>query len=116
MRGKFIIAAVLSAVMLLSGCDRNIRGPADELRMYGWQSELEGGNTVTLSFDGSDATLSADGGVDPLLLEGLCAVTDDTVVICDSETGYNYSFGYKLYGDRVELSIFDSEITLKKLP
>lgn len=104
----------LSAVMLLPGCTRVIRGPADELRMFDWQSELEGGNTVTLSFEGSDATLRADGGVDSLILEGLCAVTDDTVVICDSETGYNYSFGYKLYGDRIELSIFDSEITLKK--
>ncbi len=101
--------------MLLSGCTRVIRGPADELRMFGWQSEPEGGNTVTLSFDGSNASLRADGGADFLLLEGLCAVTDDTVVICDSVTGYNYSFGYKLYGDRVELSIFDSEIILKKM-
>ena len=101
--------------MLLSGCSRVIRGPADELRMFSWQSELEGGNIVTLSFDGSNAALSADSGVDSLLLEGLCAVTDDTVVICDSVTGCNYSFGYRLYGDRVELSVFDSEITLKKV-
>lgn len=115
MRGKLFCALLLSAVMLLSGCTGVIRSPADELRMFSWKSELEGGNTVSLSFVGSDATLIADGGVDTLILEGLCVVDDDTVVICDSVTGYNYIFGYKLYGDRVELRLFDSEIILKKL-
>ena len=116
MRGRFLFAVIiLFSAILLSGCTRVIRSPADELKTSDWQGEYESGYTVALSFDGSNAELTVVGDGEILDISGLCAVTDDTLVICDRGSDFNYSFGYELYGDRVELSVFDSEITLNKL-
>lgn len=116
MRGKFLcMTATISALIILSGCTRMINSPADELKMYSWQGELENSSVVTLDFDGSKADLSIDNEDFDLDISGLCAVSYDTLIICDENTEYNYKFGYKLYGDRVELTIFDGTISLKKL-
>ena len=83
--------------------------------MYSWRCELDNSSVVTLDFDGSNADLSIDNEDFDLEISGLCAVSDDTLIICDENTEYNYKFGYELYGDRVELTIFDGTVSLEKL-
>ena len=113
MRVKFF--AVLLCLLLLSGCSKTIDSPADELRAFSWQGDYENGNTVTLSFDDSNASLSVSNNDFELELEGLCVFSDDSFTICDNGSDINYTFGYALYGDRVEMSFIDGTISLKKL-
>lgn len=115
MRGRFfIISLLLAIVIVLTSCVTVVNGPADELRMYSWHAERENGDIVTLRFNDGKAALYADNGDFPLCLSGLCIITDNTLTICDEATKTNYTFGYTLYGDRVELSCNNSVLTLQK--
>lgn len=118
LRGKsfFItaLAVVLMSAFMLSGCERNIESPFDELRGYSWQGELENGNTVTLSFDDSNARLSVENEDFSLDISGLCVPDDGSFVIFDENSDANYSFDYRLYGDRVELIAEGGELSLEK--
>lgn len=116
MRVKFFIAAFsIVILLLLSGCAQVIDNNADELRLYEWQGETEGGNTAALRFDGSDASFEIDFLDTEMIVSGFCTVSDDSLMICDDETGFDYTFDYKLYGDRVELTFDSSQISLKKM-
>ncbi len=116
MRGKYFVTALLLVIVfILSGCTRSVKGRSDELRMYDWQSEFDNGNTVSLSFDGSDATLIIVNDDHTLDISGLCAIDNESFVIFDENSDTNFAFDYKLYGDRVELSADNGTISLKKL-
>lgn len=115
MRGKFLYVVLLLMVVLsLSSCVKSIQRPADELKMYTWSSDFDNGVDVTLYFTQTDGYLDIEGDDEPLHIGGLCMLTDDDLLIFDDDSGMNYSFGYRLYGDRVELSRDGSVLTLKK--
>ena len=115
MRGKlYTISVLLVCVTALSACARVIRTPADELSLYRWRGELDNGDSAELSFDGDDASLELKGEGLALTLCGNYALTDDTLVICDRASGMHYSFGYRLFGDRVELSSDGGAVSLDK--
>ena len=115
MRGKFFYVPILIlCVICLSSCTRIVNCPADELRMYAWSAKVDNGDSAELSFDGSNGLLSVHTGVSDLVLSGLCVMTDDRLIICDEKTDVNYTFGYVLYGDRVELTYYDGTISLEK--
>ena len=115
MRGKLFFAGLSAALMiLLTGCTRVIESPSDELRMYSWYAEFDNGNTASLSFEDEKAFFSAENEDFSLNLSGLSVMTDDRIIICDDNSRMNYTFGYELYGDRVELSCNGSTITLDK--
>lgn len=109
-----ILLTALISVFCLTSCTRVINSAADELRMYQWLCEQENGTVVTLSFDDTDAALNIGNDSFSLDVEGLCTVKDDKLTICDAESHHNYTFGYRLYGDRVELNFGSGVIELKK--
>ena len=111
-------AAVFCAVLMsasLCACERVIRGPADELTMFSWSSTFDNGNKVSLSFDSDSAVFSAQGDGLDLDISGYCLVGDDSFVICDDDTGFNYRFGYIVHGDSVELSYDGGSVALDKI-
>ena len=115
MRGKLFIPAILAAVvMLLTSCTRNIQGAADELRMYSWEGKAENGNAASLLFCETKAFLCLQTHDSTLRIYGVCAANDEKLLICYEISGMNYTFGYTLYGDRVELSANGGTITLSK--
>ncbi len=115
MRGKIFTAlALLLCVAVLSACSRVIRTPADELSLYRWRGELDNGNIAELYFDSDHCGLSLKGEGMSLELYGIYAITDDCLIICDRESGVPYNFGYRLYGDRVELSSNSGAVSLVK--
>lgn len=114
MRGKLFFVSVLLTAVFLTGCVPVINSPSDELRMYTWQSELENGNIVSLSFDEDNGYLNIKNTDFTLNIGGLCILSDDRITICDKESGLNYSFGYTLYGDRVGLNYNSSVLSLKR--
>lgn len=115
MRGKLFILGVISAcVICLCGCTGVINSSADEIKQYRWQVYLDNGNTVSLSFDDGKADFCAVTDDYSLELNGLCILTDNTIIICDEDSGTHYSFVYTLFGDRVELNFNGSVISLKK--
>ena len=82
--------------------------------MYTWSNSFENGADVTLSFTQTNGFLDIESGDGSLRIGGLCMLTDDAMLIFDDNSGMNYSFGYHLYGDRVELSRDGNVLTLKK--
>ncbi len=80
-----------------------------------WSGSFDNGADVTLSFARTNCCLAIESDVDSLHICGLCMLTDDDLLIFDDNSGMNYSFGYHLYGDRVELIRDGSVLTLKKV-
>ena len=116
MRGKLLLISILlAAVLSLSSCVKSIQQPADELKMYTWSGSFEHGSDVTLSFTQTEGYLEIENDDSSLSVGGLCMLTDDELLIFDENSGMNYSFGYRLYGDRVELNRDGSVLTLKKV-
>lgn len=116
MRGKFfLISILLTAVLSLSSCVKSIQQPADELKLYTWSGSFEQGAEVTLSFTQTEGYLEIENDDSSLSVGGLCMLTDDELLIFDENSGMNYTFGYRLYGDRVELNRDGSVLTLKKV-
>ena len=114
MRGKFLSVILLMVIALsLTSCVKRIECPADELRMYAWSNTFDNGDEVALTFTQTNGYLDIDGD-DPLHIGGLCMLTDDSLLIFDEQSGMNYSFRYRLYGDRVELSRDGSMMILEK--
>ena len=54
---KFVAVLMISFLFLLCGCTRSTSGRIDELRENSWEAQFEGGATVSLSFDGDEASL-----------------------------------------------------------
>ena len=105
MRGIFmrvsIVVIAICGAFGLSACTRVIENASDELKMYHWACEEENGSQISLSFEDTDACLTVENEAFSMNIEGLC-IADDT-------------FGYQLYGDRVELSFGSGMITLDKV-
>lgn len=119
MRGIFMrvtaLCAIVSCAVCLASCTRVINSASDELRMYRWSCEEENGCCVTLRFDDTDAYLHIENDAYTLDIGGLCAADKDSLTICDNESGNHYTFGYHLYGDRVELSAGTGVLKLHKV-
>lgn len=115
MRGKFFAIILLTAsIMLLSACVQRIESSADELRMYRWEAKSDNDSLVNLYFEDVNARLEIKNLDHTLTIGGLCAADENRMIICDEESGIHYTFGYQLYGDRVELSSNGSTLTLNK--
>ncbi len=74
----------------------------------------DNGNTASLVFDGDNCSLVIENRDYVLDISGIFAVTDDSLLICDSASGVHYTFGYRLHGDRVELSCGSGVLELMK--
>ena len=111
---KTMIIILCAVCILLSGCTRVIRGPRDEIRLYTWESDMENGNTVSLTFHDSHATFSVINTDFTLTISGLCSLTDDSIVIIDENDGVGYSFDYTLTGESIALSYRGDTIELGK--
>ena len=110
-----IFAFLLIQLSFLSGCSRVIRDAKDELVLYSWSREFDTGSSMSLNFSDNFATLdfiTSDGIKSSLY--GLYILSPTNLVICDDNTGTDYTFLYSVYGDRVELTMDDSTIELYK--
>lgn len=115
MRGKFMLVVILLvAVLSLTSCVKSIQCPSDELKLYTWSGSFDNDADVILSFTQSNGYLDIESGDESLHIGGLCMLTDDSILIFDDDSGMNYSFGYRLYGDRVELNRDGNVLSLKK--
>ena len=82
--------------------------------MYSWSASLDNGTEVDLRFGDTYGYLDIYGDGEPLHIGGLCMSTDDSFLIFDEQSGMNYSFAYRLHGDRVELIRNGSVLVLDK--
>lgn len=117
MRGKCLIIGILSLCIILicCACTRVIDTPAEELRAHQWGLESKEKGTVSLRFEGDDAALRIENDAGDLNISGLCMLTEDRMTICDTVTSVNYTFYYRLHGDRIELRCENGTIVLEKL-
>ena len=112
MTAALILASIFS--LILAGCSRTIRSPADELCMNRWGTVTENGNRIDLAFDDDTAAFRAENDAFSLSISGVYSVDDTTLMINDSTTHLDYSFFYVLYGDRIELTYGDATLLLSK--
>ena len=109
-----ISAFVLMTAAFLCACERVIRDASDELVMNSWSAELAGGAQVSLTFDEDNAEFSVTNSDTASSLKGLCILSPEQFTVCDEETGENYTFDYRLFGDHIELTYNNSTIILLK--
>lgn len=103
-------------MFLLCSCTRVIVNCADELSLYSYSKEFENGNTVSLSFDKNNATLSMKtNGGEQAVISGFCEMSETEFVIFDSKTGVAYPFEYIIYSDRVDIMYDTNVVTLDKI-
>lgn len=114
MRKLRYLTVLLALCIMLSSCSRVIVTPADELCINSWSSTFDNGNTASLSFGEDTCSLVIENSDHVLDLFGIYAVTDDSLIICDADSGVHYTFGYRLHGDRVELENNGGVIELMK--
>lgn len=110
------IVFVILHTALLCSCARVVTSNADELTMHTWQSELDNGNIITLTFSGDNATLTLSyKDTEPVQVSGLCELDDTTFVIHDSSLFYSYEFQYVLHYDCVDIIYADTTVSLDKI-
>lgn len=109
-----ISAFILMTAAFLCACERVIRDASDELVMNSWSAALDGGAKVSLTFEEDNAVFSVTNGDVSSSLEGLCILSAEQFTVCDEETGENYTFDYRLFGDHIELTYNNSTIILLK--
>ena len=110
-----ILAFLFIQLSFLSGCSRVIRDAKDELVIYNWSREFDTGSSISLKFSDNFATLdfTTSDGIKSSL-DGLYILSSTNLVICDDNTGTDYTFLYSVYGDKLELTMYDSTIELYK--
>ncbi len=110
-----ILAFLFIQLSFLSGCSRVIRDAKDELVIYNWSREFDTGSSISLKFSDNFATLdfTTSDGIRSSLY-GLYILSSTNLVICDDNTGTDYTFLYSVYGDKLELTMYDSTIELYK--
>ena len=114
MKKYSVIVIPLMICLLLSSCSRAVRSPADELCMSSWNSELDNGNIISLIFNDDTAVFRAENQAFTLIISGIYIIDDDTLIISDTDTMMNYSFGYTVHGDCAELTWGGGTVRLDK--
>lgn len=109
-----VLITAFCLALLLSGCARVIRSPADELSVNRWGAVTENGNRLELSFDEENAVFSAQNDSFTLEISGLYTLDAATLVINDRETHLDYRFAYTVHGDSVELTYGGETLLLDK--
>ena len=115
MRKLHFLTVLFVLCVLLSSCSRVIVTPADELCVNSWSNSFDNCNIATLSFGEDTCSLVIENPDHMLDISGVYAVTDDSLIICDADSGIHYTFGYRLHGDRVELSSDGGVLELLKV-
>ena len=110
-----IFAFLFIQISFLSGCSRVIRDAKDELVLYNWSREFVTGSSISLKFSDNFATLdfTTSDGIKSSL-NGLYILSSTKLVICDDNTGTDYTFLYSVYGDKLDLTMDESTIELYK--
>lgn len=103
---RFIcIVLVCIAVFLMQGCKRVKETDMDELTMRSWYAENPSGVCASLEFFEGDAVFTIfDDGVITAEISGAFAVDKDSLFISCDEFCKTFSFGYKVFGDRCEIT------------
>ncbi len=111
-----LLSLVLSVCLVLCSCARVVTNNGDELIANSWQTKLDNGNIIKLSFDMDNATLALTYTNDTeVKLHGLCELSGTSFVIHDSDTFSTYKFDYLVHYDRVDITYGDATVSLNKI-
>ncbi len=113
MRGecmKYIYAAALLSLVMLSGCTPTARDSSGEIKQNSWKAELRNGDSVSLSFSSDFADLKIS-GKSKAEIKGLCVIDKESMIIYGDEP---YAFSYTLRGDSLILRTDDGKLKLLK--
>ena len=97
---------------MLSGCAHTSTGSAAELRQYNWRADPDGGGSLTLCFEGENASLTMENGGESETIAGRFLADDSTLIIFDDSVSQSYRFGYVPNGDRLALTYGGNTVEL----
>lgn len=111
---KKIVACILPVLFLMfCGCEsKPAPGNASELTQYNWSVTLDGGGTITLTFDGDQAELNMTNGGEEETIAGRVIADEECFVIFDSRLRQNYAFSYVPRGKNLDLTFGENTVEL----
>ena len=111
---KYVCAALIAVIFVFCGCSNGAQGYTGELTGGSWHARLDGGGSISLSFDGDHAALTLENGGESATIRGRVIADDSTFVIFDRELGQNYGFSYVPEGDTMELSYEGNTVIMER--
>ena len=108
MKKAVTVLIILMCFFCFSACKEKINSASDEMRMHGWRLTGEYGLEAEIRFYDENAALTVTNHDESCVIDGLCIITDDALVIIDNELHKEYSFEYTLSGTSLTL-ITDGE-------
>ncbi|MEE0265660.1 MAG: hypothetical protein UD936_08555 [Acutalibacteraceae bacterium] len=112
---SFMLLLVCFAVFLCGCTTQQITSPENELMDYRWEKSDKYGKRMSLSFDENTASLKIITTDFDYTITGTALVDSETIKISDDNLKQTYSFGYILYGDKIEIAYGENRIELDKI-
>ena len=107
-----VCKVLLSVLLLLSfaGCRKVVVTSADELTFSNWKVQTKSGMSAILEFSDNQASFKVFdcNGKELSCIQGAFAVDEKNLYITDSELYKTYTFGYTVYGDKIQLEYLDN--------
>ncbi len=113
MRKLTVILICFINVVVLSSCQKVIVTSSDELLNRSWQCENLSGMTAEITFYDTEAefTVCGTNGEREALIWGALAIDSEHFYITDRTLKKTYTFSYKVYTDRAEITYMDNLLT-----
>lgn len=110
-----VLFFIIIIPVIFCGCSRVVTCKADELVMNTWHFENENNVSAELSFENNTAKLQicSDEEINTVI-SGQVLVSNNEIVITDTETKQNFIMTYELYGDKIILKHDDNELKMTK--
>ncbi len=104
-----ILLFCLLNTVVLSSCQRVVITSSDELISRSWQCETLSGIFATIEFYTTQATFTVydTKGKQEAQICGALTIDSEHFYITDSNLKKTYSFGYKVYTDRAEITYME---------
>lgn len=104
---------ILLLIMALCACRQVVVNSADELRMSDWQTETKNGMQAELTFEGDTGAFCIKSATDDevTVISGTAAIDSTDFYITSSELCKTYTFAYKVFHDRAEVTYQGDTLT-----
>ena len=114
MKNTSVIIVILSLIIICCGCTRVIETASDEIKSNKWKMTTDFGKKVVLKFSGDTAIfrVKSKDKFACVVIKGLCVIDSKKISIFNNSDKENYTFRYKLKGNRLRLKYMGGQINL----
>lgn len=112
MKRSFMLLFSVILTFTLSSCRTVMVTSADELVSHSWVGHTENGMVCTIDFEADTVTMTLSSTADEVrTIKGALSVDDSRFYLTSNETFKTYSFSYKVFADRAEITYRSNPVT-----